>query len=168
MNILRLKTLLGFGLIVSLAAIGVASTPSPIQPLNRPLGLSLIAQTQIAASDTQSASFQTYAPGYVSYIKQMLPEGVAFTGGGLYQLDPQRLYFLFDYAPRVYYIYEGACYNNALGATIASASSPTNSILTGNTFTILPFVHSSIAPVCATGTGLRSATEPLMLGDWVQ
>lgn len=28
---------------------------------------------------------------------------MAFTGAGLNQLDPQRLYFLFDYAPRVYF-----------------------------------------------------------------
>ena len=82
----------------------------------------------------------------MKYIQKYLPESVAFTGAGLNQLDPKRLYFLFDYAPRVYYIYEGACYNNALGATTATMSAPSNSILTGQTYTIFPFVHSSITP----------------------
>lgn len=169
MKIKSWKALLGCAAAaLSLVAIGVASTNSPIQPTNRPLGLSLIAKTQLAGSDSQSAALQTLTTTYVNYIKQTLPEGVAFTGEGLYQLDPQRLYFLFAYAPRVYYIYEGACYNNALGATIANASAPTNSILSGNTFTIFPFVHSSIAQVCASGSGIRTSSEPLMAGDWVQ
>ncbi|MBS0264505.1 MAG: DUF4114 domain-containing protein [Planctomycetes bacterium] len=164
----RSRMLLGLGLLYCLAASAIASTPSSFQSNYRPLGLPVMAQVQLAGSDSQSQAFQALAPGYVSYIQKMLPEGVAFTGSGLYQLDPRKLYFMFSYAPRVYYVYEGACYNNALGATIATASSPTNQVLSGNTFTIFPFVHSSIGPVCTTGSGKRSTTEPLILGDWVQ
>jgi hypothetical protein len=93
---------------------------------------------------------------------------VAFTGAGLNQLDPQRLYFTFAYAPRVYFLYEGACYMNALGATIATVSAPTNQALTGNTFTIFPNTHSSISYICASNSGKRTLSEPLLAGDFVQ
>ena len=154
---------------LSTASVAQAQTASPYQSdgLNT-LGLSMIGKIYLAGTDTTSRSFQTLAPGYVTTVEQKLPEGVAFTGAGLNQLDPQRLYFLFDYAPRVYYLYEGAGFYNALGATIASASKPTSSILTGNTFMIFPHVKSSISPVASSGSGVRSSTEPLMLGDFVQ
>jgi len=164
----RSRILLGLGLLTGLAAIAVASTNSPYQATDRPLNLPITAKVQLAGSDSQSQAFETLKAGYIQYIKKMLPEGVAFTGEGLNTLDPQRLYFMFDYAPRVYYIYEGACYTNALGATIATTSAPTNTPLTGNTFDIFPNVHSSISPVCASGSGVRSQSEPLLAGDFVQ
>ena len=68
----------------------------------------------------------------------------------------------------MYFLYEGACYTNALGATIANASNPTNQILTGNTFTIFPCAHSSISYICASNSGVRSQSEPLLAGDFVQ
>jgi hypothetical protein len=75
---------------------------------------------------------------------------------------------MFDYAPRVYFLYEGACYINALGATIATVSAPTNQILQGNTFTIFPNTHSSISYICASNSGKRTQSEPLLAGDFVQ
>jgi hypothetical protein len=83
-------------------------------------------------------------------------------------LDPQRLYFTSAYAPRVYFLYEGACYTDALGATIANASNPTSQILSGNTFTIFPCAHSSISYICASNSGVRTQSEPLLAGDFVQ
>jgi uncharacterized protein DUF4114 len=168
MNTRLMSALLALALVNSLAAAAMAQTLDKYQPSQRPLGLPLIAKTYQAGSDSTSATFEQTKQSFLNIITSKLPESMAFTGIGLNQLDPQRLYFLFPYAPRVYYLYEGACYDNALGATIASVSAPSSQVLTGNTFTIFPFVHSSIAPVCASGSGKRSSTEPLLAGDWVQ
>ncbi len=164
----RTRILLGLGLLAGLAAIAVASTNSPYQATDRPLNLPITAKVQLAGSDSTSTAFEGVKAGYLQYVAKMLPEGVAFTGAGLNTLDPQRLYFMFDYAPRVYYIYEGACYTNALGATIATTATPTNTPLTGNKFDIFPNTHSSISYVCSSGSGVRSQSEPLMAGDFVQ
>jgi hypothetical protein len=150
------------------AATASAQTLSQYQPSDRPLGLSLAGKTYLDGTDSASKTFDTYKQTYLNLVDSLLPEGVAFTGIGLNQLDPQRLYFLFSYAPRVYYLREGACYNNALGATIATVSAPSSQVLSGNTFTIFPWVHSSISDVCSSGSGKRSSTEPLLCGDFVQ
>jgi hypothetical protein len=154
--------------ILASAATVVASTVSPIQSPLRPLGLPVIGSVQLKGSDPASTSFETLKSQYLTYCQKTLPEGEVFTGAGLNQLDPQRLYFLFDYAPRVYFLAEGACYENALGATIATVSAPTGSVLKGNTFTIFPNTHSSISDVCASGSGVRSTSEPLLAGDFVK
>ncbi len=165
----RAKLLCGLGLVTCLTATALAGTFSPIQSKDRPLGYPITAKVELAGSDAVSAAFQTtYEPGYLAYVKKLLPETVAFTGNGLHQLDPQRLYFLFDYAPRVYFLYEGACYTNALGATIATVATPTNTPLTGNTFDIFPNTHCSLSWICASGSGVRSTSEPLLPGDFVQ
>jgi hypothetical protein len=155
-------------LVNGLAMTASAQTVSPYQPSNRPLGLSLVGKTYLDGTDAASKTFDNYKQSFLNIITTNLPESVAFTGANLNQLDPTRLYFLFDYAPRVYYIYEGACYDNALGVTIATVSAPTNKPTTGASYTVFPFVHSSIAPVCSTGSGKRSKTEPVLAGDFVQ
>jgi len=164
----RLTLGLGLAFLGCLVAIATAGTVSPVQSTAKPSGLTVIGQVQLGGSDAQAATVQALIPGYVTMVNQYLPETVAFTGAGLHQLDPQRLYFTFAYAPRVYYLYEGACYTNALGATIATVAAPTNQVLTGNTFTIFPNVHSSISAVCASGSGKRTTSEPLLAGDFVQ
>jgi hypothetical protein len=141
---------------------------SPVQSSLRPLGLPVIGDVQLKNTDNAAKSFEKVKGQYLSYCKKMLPEGEVFTGAGLNQLDPQRLYFLFDYAPRVYFLAEGACYMDALGATIATVSAPSSGVLKGNTFTIFPNSHSSISDVCASNSGTRSQGEPLLAGDFVQ
>ena len=161
------RLLLGLTAVVGFSATVIAGTYSSIQSTYRPLGLSVTDRAQNYGSDSTAQSFEAKKAAYTNYCTQMLPEGVAFTGAGLYQLDPQRLYFLFDYAPRVYFIKDGACYKNALGATIATLSAPTTSVLSGNTFTILPNA-SSPAGVCGAGGSTRTQSEPLLYGDFVQ
>lgn len=146
---------------VCLATRASAQTLSPIQATQRPLGLPLIGPVYMAASDSQSKAYAVNQNTYTNYITTNLKEGVAFTGIGLNQLDPQRLYFLFDYAPRVYFIYGYAGYIDGMGATIATLSQPTSSKLTGNTFTIFPDAHWN-------GSKTRSATYPVLPGDFVQ
>lgn len=157
----------GWVVMAGFTATVIAGTYNSVQSSYRPLGLSLNDKVQTIGSDSTAVTFNKNLSTYQEYCSSMLPEGVAFTGAGLYQLDPQRLYFLFDYAPRVYFIKDGACYKNALGATIASVSAPTDSVLSGTTFTILPNA-SSPQGVCGSGVLSRSSSEPLLYGDFVQ
>lgn len=164
----RLLLGLGLGFFGCLVAIANAATVSPVQSTLKPSGLTIIAPVNLAGSDAQAQAVSALQAGYIQMLNSKLPEGVAFTGAGINKLDPQRLYFMFDYAPRVYFMYEGACYTNALGATIATVSAPTSQNLQGNTFTIFPNTHSSISNICASGSGKRSQSEPLLAGDFVQ
>ncbi len=167
MKMKNVGLLFALALVIGFTATVVASVPVPLQSPWRPLGLPLTGQVQLAGSDATAVTFETNKQTYVNYVNQMCPEGVVFSGAGLNQLDPSRLYFLFDYAPRVYFIKDGAGYQNALGATIATLSSPTSSILTGNSFTIFPNATSSLG-LCGSGTGIESTTEPVLPGDFVQ
>lgn len=144
-----------------LATTASGQTLSPFQPTQRPLGLPLIGPTYLAASDAASIAYSVNQTTYSNIITTKVKEGVPFTGIGLNQLDPQRLYFLFDYAPRVYFIYGYAAYIDGLGATVATVSTPTASNLTGNTFTIFPDAHWN-------GNKTRTSTYPVQPGDWVQ
>lgn len=142
-------------------AAALAQTLSPIQITAVPSGFPLIGSVYKGASDTKSIAYSNLQSTYSKYITTNLKEGVAFTGIGINQLDPQRLYFLFDYAPRVYFIYGYAGYIDGLGATIATIDKPTSGPLTGNTFSIFPDGHWN-------GATTRSTTYPVLPGDFVQ
>lgn len=162
------RVFLALGMLAFSSAIASAQTISSIQSPLRPLGLSIVSKVYLGNTDTASKTEYALDSGYITLMKKYLPEGQAFTGIGLNQLDPQRLYFMFSYAPRVYFLYEGACYTDALGCTIATVSTPTNKPTAGTSYTLFPNGHSSVSPVCATGSGKRSKTEPLLAGDFVQ
>jgi hypothetical protein len=162
------RSFLALVLVHGLAVSASAQTKSPFQPSQRPLGLPLMGKTYLDGTDALSLSFDASKQSFLNVITTNLKETVAYTGAGLNQLDPTRLFFMFDYAPRVYYIYEGACYDNALGVTIATVTAPTSTPVTGTSYTVFPFVHSSIGPVCCSGSGTRSSSEPLMAGDFVK
>lgn len=163
-----LRSLFVFGLLAGLAVPAAAQTVSSYQSPYRPWGYSLASQVYLAGTDTTSATFQQNVNTYVAMVKQYLPETVAFTGIGLNQLNPQALYFQFAYAPRVYFLYEGACYTDALGCTIATVSAPTNDPPSGTKYLLFPNQHYSLSWICATGSGVRSLAEPLAPGDFVQ
>ncbi|HVX60505.1 MAG TPA: DUF4114 domain-containing protein [Pirellulales bacterium] len=165
---LRFQSFLALAVVSGLAATASAQTADPYQPSQRPLGLSVVGPTYKAGSDSASQAFEQTRQKFLNTIQKLLPEGKVFTGAGVNRLDPTRLYFGYTYTPRVYFLYVGACYDNALGVTIAQVAAPTSKPVTGTNYTIFPLVHSSIAPVCASGTGKRSKTEPLLSGDFVQ
>ena len=149
-------------------AVAIASTNSPAQSPIKPYFGSLAALVQLEGSDTLSQSFQSLEPGYLSMVKSKLPEGVAFTGAGLNQLDPSRLYFWYNYAPRVYFLYEETGAIDQLGVTIATVSKPTTGALSGTAYTIFPSGRSCTDPLYSPGNGVRTTTYPLYPGDFVQ
>lgn len=162
MQFRRIKVFLAVICLNGLAATASAQTLIKPQPANLPLGYSLIGPTYAVGSDSVSQAFDAnYGLSYLNIIANDLPEGVAFTGAGLNRLDPKRLYFLFDYAPRVYFAHDGAGYINALGVTIGNASAPTDNPSAGTNYTVFPYVNCD-------GTGKRSTQSPLLLGDFVQ
>ncbi len=165
------QAVLAFGVAVSIMAPSTSfgQTASQYQTATSSSMPSAVGKVFLAGSDSASASFSSgFLNTYLNYVKTKLPEGQAYTGIGLNQLDPQRLYFIFAYAPRVYFLYEGACYWDDLCCTIATVATPTSRPTSGTSYTLFPMAHCSIAPVCATGSGKRSSTEPLYFGDFVQ
>jgi hypothetical protein len=137
------------------------ATLSPFQTTTIPMNYSFASKTYLAASDSTSSAFQANLPTYTNLILTNLQEGVKFTGAGLNTLNPQKLYFLFDYAPRCYFIYGYAGFIDGYGSTIATVSAPTSSILTGTTFTCMSDAHWN-------GSTVRSSTYPVLPGDFVQ
>ena len=63
--------------------------------------------------------------------------------------------------PRCYFIYGYAAFIDGYGATVATVSASTSSILTGTTFTCMSDVHWN-------GSTTRSSTYPVLPGDFVQ
>jgi hypothetical protein len=136
-------------------------TLSSFQTTTIPLGYSFCSKTYLAASDSASSAFQALEPTYMNLILTNLKEGVAFTGAGLNQLDPTRLYFWFDYTPRCYFIYGYAAYIDGFGVTIANVSAPTSSQVTGTNLTCMSDVHWN-------GSTSRTSTYPVLPGDFIQ
>jgi hypothetical protein len=143
-----------------LASVTGASLSS-YQTSTIPLSYSFCSKTYLAASDTTSATFQALEPTYMSYILSNLKEGVAFTGAGLNQLDPERLYFSFAYAPRCYFIYGYAAFIDGFGVTIGNVAPPTESEPVGTNLTCMSDVHWN-------GSTSRSSTYPVLPGDFIQ
>ncbi len=159
----HLKSLAALALSAYLTGAGTAhaQTVSSVQGKLGSAAAPLIGKVYVAATDSLSQAYSTNQTSFLNIITSQLQEGVAFTGAGLNQLDPTRLYFLFDYAPRCYWIYGYAGYVDGIGATIATVSAPTSTPLTGNTFTIMPDVHWN-------GYNTRTSTYPVAQGDFVQ
>ena len=138
-----------------------AASVSPYQTTTIPLGYAFASKTYLAASDSLSASFQSLQPSYTNLILSKVKEGVKFTGAGLNQLDPTRLYFWFPYAPRCYFLYGYASFIDGFGVTIANVSAPTSQQVTGTNLTCMSDVQWN-------GATSRSATDPILPGDFVQ
>jgi len=158
-------TTIGLALV---GGIATASTPSSAQSPITPRFGALAGLVQLAGSDALSTAFQTYEPSYLAFVKAKLPEGVAFTGNGLNQLDPARLYFLYSYAPRVYFLYEETGVIDQLGVTIGTVAEPVTGPISGTTYTVFPSGRSCTDPLYSPGNGVRTNTYPLYPGDFVQ
>lgn len=168
MNVQLFRSFLGLAVACGLAASAAAQTASPIQASGRPLGLPVAGKTCLGGSDALSQSFEASKPNFLQTISASMPDGNSFNPAGLNEVDPARIFFAHDYAPRVYFLHETACDDNALGVTIGQAAAPVAGPAEGTNYTIFPSVHSSHSPVCSSGSGVRSASEPLSPGDFVQ
>lgn len=137
-------------------------TVSPIQSTAHPLGLSIAGPVMQGGSDASSTTFQGVLPGMLNFIKTYLPEyrnnlnsPLAFT------IDPSKLTLSTQSDVRVYFAYEGAGYHNSIGF-----NSTGTGVASGNPQIIFPDASSSIG-YGGSGTAVRTATDPLIAGDFV-
>lgn len=136
----------------------------PIQSAARPFGLSIVAPVQQPNSDAQSAAFQSKElPTLVSWIKKNLPEYTEVTNFSTKNLDPALLTMKTTDDVRVYFVGEGAGYQDTLGFNTKGTGAKT-----GNPELIFPNASSPVSSYATISqSGTRSASEPLMPGDFV-
>lgn len=151
-------TLIGFSLGLS------AQTVSPVQSAARPFNLDIAAKVQVAGSDEASKSFQSEVlPGIMNLVDTNLREYSAVSSKQLANMaiDPSKLILSTDTAVRVYFIGEGAGYHNTLGiSTLGKGPYSKDAAL------IFPDASSSVSSLGG-GKALRSSSEPLLAGDFV-
>lgn len=112
-----------------------AQTVSPVQSKARPFNLEIVAPVMTAGSDEASARFQKASlPEITSYLQSTLQEFKGFDASA-YALDPSKLLLRTESDVRVYFIGEGAGYQNTLGfntGTYVSQESGDKASLTKN------------------------------------
>lgn len=140
---------------------------SPVQATARPMGLGVVNPVQVAGSDAASQKFLTDLPAMQSKVVQNLPEYANNSNrigtGGLIALDPNALKLTMASDVRVYFVGEGAGYHNSLGFNTAGEG-----VSSGNPLLVFPDVSSPTTYMSSSsGTGKRTASEPLMPGDFV-
>ncbi len=100
-------------------------TASPIQSKARPFGLDIVAPVMSAGSDQASEVFQKETlPELTSYLKATLGETKSIASAA-YALDPGKLMLQTESEVRVYFIGEGAGYQNTLGFSTSAGTAPT-------------------------------------------
>jgi|GEM_PF-459711 len=140
------------------------SQTSPVQSAARPYDLNIVAPVQVAGSDAASKAFQTSVlPGMLDTIKTTLPEGQYHSPSQIaaMSLDVSKMVLGTTTDARVYFVSEGAGYQNTLGISTTGGSP-----LSKDAALIFPNVSSSVG-YGGSGSGVRSSSEPLAPGDFV-
>ena len=137
-------------------------TPSAVQSPARPLGLSIVSPVMAAGSDAAAKNFQGALPGMLQFVKTYLPENHNNLKSPLvFGIDSAKLTLSTLSSVRAYFAYEGAGYHNTIGFNTTGVGAAT-----GNPKIIFPDASSSVN-YGGDGTGIRSASEPLLAGDFV-
>jgi len=140
------------------------SQASPIQSPARPYNLNIAEPVQLAGSDEAAKAFQTKVlPGMLTSEQKLLPEYQFHSAQNLatFSFDPSKLVLSADTAARVYFLGEGAAYQNTLGVSTTD-SGPQNP----GASLIFPNASSSVG-FGGSGTPVRSVGQPLLPGDFV-
>jgi hypothetical protein len=136
----------------------LSGTPASPQATPVPLNLPVIGNVQVSGSDTRAAEFNSqWLPSFRTIINNNLSESVVFTSAPGFKLDSAK-FFLRQQAARtirIYFLAEGAGYQNTLGFSFTPAGSPT------------PGSPKVIFPNASIGTGRRTIDIPLREGDFV-
>ncbi|MBM3967812.1 MAG: hypothetical protein FJ308_22560, partial [Planctomycetes bacterium] len=136
-----------------------AGSPATPQATPLPQNIPVIGNVQVSGSDARAATFnQLWMPNFQAIIEKNLAEKVVFANAPGFKLDSDR-FFLRQAAKdtiRVYFLAEGAGYQNALGFTFSPAGSTTPGTPR------LLFPNASIQ-----GGTVRNIDNPLKPGDFV-
>ncbi len=135
---------------------------SPVQSSARPLGLSIVGPVMQAGSDTASKSFQNTLPSVQQAVLSYLPESQNNLNSPLLAaIDPSKLTLSTASDVRAYFVYEGASYHDTIGFNTTGVG-----VSSGNPAIIFPDASSSVG-YGGDGKGKRSASQPLLPGDFV-
>lgn len=146
----------------SLSAQTAGGTASTVQSTARPLGLSTVAPVMQAGSDASSATFQQ---NVLSPLNALLNTKLGETkklNDSTMLLDPSKLKLATQSDVRVYFVGEGAGYNNTLGFNTGGGG-----VTTGDPKLIFPNASSPISTYDPLKTANRTASAPLLPGDFV-
>ncbi len=139
---------------------------SPFQAAARPFNLSIVGPVYAAGSDSRSATFQANElPGMMKTINENLGEYAPLANVSSTALDPSKLVLSTAAQVRVYFLGEGAGYHNTLGINLSGTG-----IASGNPKLVFPDASSHETYYSwgrGTSATTRSATEPLIAGDFV-
>ncbi len=137
-------------------------TLSNKQSSARPFGLQPYALVYKKATDARSQDFQSnFLPYFQELIDQQLSESAVFANTEGFKLDASRLFLrtASDQPIRVYFVHEGAGYQNTLGFSMTPAGAEE----TGQPYLIFP--NASFNGVTSNS---RTNSAPLVVGDFVQ
>lgn len=158
------------GLSLAAQAQTAASVQSPLRPLGLNLWHNTNGRVMVKGSDTASTSFMNNNfNSFMGIVNDNLGESAAYSQASNNTLAPEKLFFFFDYAPRIYFLTEGAGYTNALGANICDAeTTASNTPNTTNRFLVFPNSQSNKGEWGGDGSSNRTTAFPLQPGDFVQ
>ena len=144
-------------------------TASTVQAKARPFGLDIEAKVMAGATDTASKEFSANAlPGLLDFIKSSLPEAKNNTKSPVaFSVDPSKLTLKTKADVRVYFCYEGAGYHNTLGFLAGDEESIKKGVKDGDAKIIFPDASSTMSELHSGPWGTRTASEPLLPGDFV-
>lgn len=166
----RLATALPvIGLVFASAATAQAQVESPVQSKVAPFKLAIVDEVQIAGSDAASATFQkTVLPEITKLINTSLGETSNFTNASKFSLDPNKLRITVESTARVYFVGEGAGYQNTLGFnTLAADAAAPKASLSPTAKLIFPNASSTVSTYNPGSKAVRTPDAPLLPGDFV-
>lgn len=137
----------------------LAQKDASVQATPVPFNMALIGKVKQSGSDTRSADFnRVWLPKFNAIVEDNLSESVVFTNASGFKLDSSKLFLRMQAKQtiRVYFISEGAGYQNSVGFAFTPAGSPT------------PGTPKMMYPNASMGTGSRTVDAPLRAGDFVE
>ena len=150
-----------------------SGTVSPFQSKADPYGLNKAGSVMQAGSDPASKSFSTTVlPSLTKFVSSALPEAKNNTGSKAFEIDPNKIVLANNTAVRAYFVSEGASYHNSIGvdAVAAGKKDPKSSWDEATADTsklIFPDASSSEGGFSSSAYGTRTATDPVLPGDFV-
>jgi hypothetical protein len=135
-----------------------AGTPAVPQANPVPFDIPVVAPVQVNGSDDRAAAFNSvWLPRFQEIVNDNLSESVVFTNASGFKLDSEKLFLRMQAREtiRVYFVAEGAGYQNTLGFSFTPAGSQT------------PGSPKVVFPNGSAGGGTRTVDEPLRAGDFV-
>jgi hypothetical protein len=142
-------------------AVGAACAGMTGVAWGQALGLDLAGPVNVAGSDTRAANFQqNVLPSMTAFLNQTLGETKRLNDS-MFLLDPAKLTLKTDADVRVYFVGEGAGYQNTLGYNASGSG-----VASGDPQIIFPNASSPVSTYDPARTTARTTAAPLLPGDF--